>query len=65
MMTDLDTAILVIKAACGTDEPDSVLEEGMLLAPHLPWMMAALGLAENDSNYEWAVVVLVASKLSI
>lgn len=62
-MTDLDIAVLVIKAASvaradyGCDSCSmQVLEEAMRLRPHLPWDLAAKGLAEeNEFDFGFAL----------
>lgn len=60
-MTDLDVAILLIKAASVADGgcghcAEEVLDEAMKLAPSLPWKMAAVGLAKESDNFEFALL---------
>jgi hypothetical protein len=50
-MTDLDVAILVIKAATASGFTDEdVLETAMELRPELPWKIAAEGLYEAHGD---------------
>jgi hypothetical protein len=63
-MTELDTAILLIKAASSADGGCShcargVLRHAMYLAPDLPWKIAATGLCvDNEDDYAFAMVCI-------
>lgn len=54
-MTDLDVALFLIKAASVTESAERVVTEGIRTHPELPWGIAANGLADEDSNYTFAV----------
>jgi hypothetical protein len=60
-MTDLDVAVMTIKAAAAADSgcqhcAGQVVEEAMKISPHLPWRLAAEGLfKEHGDEYEYAL----------
>lgn len=59
-MTDMDVAILLIKAASVADGgcahcAEGVLDAAIKMRPELPWRMAAKGLAEDNDDYDFAL----------